>query len=113
MPKLQEKIAGEEYTFSPLTLGDVRKMDQALKDVESGKLQGLDIVLAFVPFIHKSVSVVHTTVTQQELEDKMTMEDLEPAQRAMLKASGFEAKVKTSGEPLPAAESTGPTSTAA
>jgi hypothetical protein len=102
------KVAGRSLTFSPLHLGQIRELEQTLKDVKDSKVVGIDSMLAFVPHLHASLAPKHPDITQKQLEEMLTIEDLAPAQSAMLEASGL--KAAEPGEPKPVQESTGSTS---
>jgi hypothetical protein len=109
--QVELEIAGRKLVFSALNLGQLRALEQTMSEVQAGSFDNFQVVFAFLPHIHASLVKAQPEITQEQLETAMTLEDIEPAQRAMLQASGL--KVAEKGETLPVAESTGPISTVA
>lgn len=94
-------IGGRSFTFSALTLGEIRALEATLKAIADSTISGITALLAFTPHIHASIRKVHQDITPEQLEDLMGVEDLAPAQRALLEASGL--KAPEPGEKSPVA----------
>lgn len=109
--QVEVEIAGRKLIFSALSLGQLRQLEKTMSEIQSGNFDNFEVIFVFLPHIHASLLKAQPELTQEQLEAAMTFDDLEPAQKAMLRASGL--KVADKGEPLPVVESIGPTSTGA
>jgi hypothetical protein len=99
---VKAELGGKEFTFSPLTVSKLRQLNEVIKDVEAGKLNdGFDAILAMMPFIHASLAPAHSDITQEQLEQLLTVPDFKRAQELVMEASGM--KVPKPGEAPPAA----------
>ena len=107
-------LAGREFALSPLTLGDLRRLEPALLGVEQRVVTGFSSMLGLVPVIHASISKLHPEVALEELEELLDLDSFANALDRVLEVSGLKrqsseaAKLRSSegspGEKQPAAE---------
>ena len=107
-------LNGRTFTLSPLTLGDLRKLEPALIGIEQRVEKGFASMLALVPVIHASLSKLHPEVALEELEEMLDLNQFSEALDRILEVSGLKrqsseaAKLRSSeanpGESQPAAE---------
>jgi hypothetical protein len=82
-------LHGREFTLSPLTLGDLRRLEPALLGAEQRVEQGFSSMLSLVPVIHASISKLHPQVALEELEEMLDLNDFSEVLDRVLAASGL------------------------
>ena len=98
-------LHGREFTLSPLTLGDLRKLESALLGVEKNVEKGFASMLSLVPVIHASLSKLHPEVALEELEQMLDLNSFSEVLDRVLNISGLkQSPAASSGEHAPAAE---------
>lgn len=102
-------LHGREFTVSPLTLGDLRRLEPALLGAEQKVAGGFSSMLALVPVIHASISKLHPQVALEELENLLDLNNFSEVLDRVLEASGLKrsdpaAVAGSAGEAKPAAE---------
>lgn len=102
-------ILGRQFTLSPLTLGDLRKLESALLGVEKSAEKGFASMLSLVPVIHASLSKLHPEVAVEELEQMLDLSSFTEVLDRVLQISGLKRASSMTpgssvGENLPAAE---------
>ena len=106
MNKISFVLQGREFTLSPLTLGDLRKLEPALLGVEERAEHGFTSMLSLVPVIHASLVKLHPEIALEELEEMLDLTTFSEVLDRVLRVSGlkkdrFEADL---GKNQPAAE---------
>lgn len=109
MNKLSVVLGGREFTLSPLTLGDLRKLEPALLGVEQRVEKGFASMLSLVPVIHASLSKLHPDIALEGLEEMLDLSSFAQVLDRVLEVSGLKRSVPPavaggSGEDQPAAE---------
>ena len=101
-------LHGREFTVSPLTLGDLRRLEPALLGAEQRVNRGFDSMLSLVPVIHASIGKLHPDLALQELEDMLELTSFADVLNRVLEISGLKRSspepTAASGESQPAAE---------
>jgi hypothetical protein len=100
-------ILGRQFTLSPLTLGDLRKLEPALLGIEKDVEKGFAAMLSLVPVIHASLSKLHPEVALEELEQMLDLNSFTEVLDRVLHLSGLKRASSPSaspGEHQPAAE---------
>jgi hypothetical protein len=98
-------LHGREFTLSPLTLGDLRKLESVLLGVERNIEKGFASMLSLVPVIHASLSKLHPEVALEELEQMLDLNSFTEVLDSVLHISGLKRSPSNSpGEPAPAAD---------
>ena len=103
-------LQGRTLKLSPLTLGDLRKLEPALLGMEQRVEKGFASMLSLVPVIHASLSKLHPEVALEELEEILDLATFADVLDRVLEVSGLKRSVPpavaggSSGEPQPAAE---------
>jgi hypothetical protein len=95
-------LHGREFTLSPLTLGDLRRLEPALLGAEERVEKGFSSMLSLVPVIHASISKLHPQVALEELEEMLDLTSFPEMLDRVLQVSGLMRKPQ--GEHQPAAE---------
>ena len=94
---------GKQFQLSPLTLGDLRRLEPALLGAEQKVANGFSSMLALVPVIHASISKLHPELALEELEEMLDLNSFPGILDRVLEVSGLKRSVP-SGENNPAAE---------
>ena len=94
-------LHGREFHLSPLTLGDLRKLEAALLGVEQRVEHGFGPMFGLIPVIHASVSKLHPELAIEELEQMLDLHNFPHALERVLEVSGL--KRQPVGEAGPAA----------
>ncbi|MBV9075642.1 MAG: hypothetical protein JOZ10_18620 [Acidobacteria bacterium] len=97
-------LHGREFKLSPLTLGDLRKLEPALLGAEHSVAHGFASMLALVPVIHASLSKLHPELALEELEQMLDLNSFAEVLDRVLHVSGLKRAGNTAGEKQPAAE---------
>lgn len=107
-------LHGRDFTLSPLTLGDLRKLESSLLGVEKTAANGFASMLSLVPVIHASLSKLHPEVALEELEQMLDLNSFTDVLDRVLQLSGLKrqsseaVKLRSSeatlGEEQPAAD---------
>ena len=107
-------LKGRKLTLSPLTLGDLRKLERSLLGMEQRVDKGFASMLSLVPVIHASLSKLHPEIALEELEAMLDLCSFAEVLDRVLEASGLRRNGSEStkprgsevisGEPQPAAE---------
>jgi hypothetical protein len=100
-------ILGRQFTLSPLTLGDLRKLEPALLGIEKDVEHGFAAMLSLVPVIHASLSKLHPEVALEDLEQMLDLNSFSETLDRVLHISGLKrapAPSTSPGEHSPAAE---------
>ena len=66
-------LHGNEFKLSPLTLGDLRRLESALLGAEQKLASGFGSMLSLVPVIHASISKLYPEVALEELEEMLDL----------------------------------------
>ncbi len=66
-------LHGNEFKLSPLTLGDLRRLEPALLGAEQKLASGFGSMLSLVPVIHASISKLYPEVALEELEEMLDL----------------------------------------
>jgi hypothetical protein len=90
-------ILGRQFTLSPLTLGDLRKLEPALLGVEKDVERGFAAMLSLVPVIHASLSKLHPEVALEELEQMLDLNTFTETLDRVLHVSGLKRAPTDSG----------------
>jgi len=96
-------LRDREFTLSPLTLGDLRRLESALLGAEQRVANSFSSMLALVPVIHASISKLHPEIALEELEELLDLNSFPEILDRVLEVSGLKRSVP-SGENKPAAE---------
>lgn len=96
-------LRDREFKVSPLTLGDLRRLEPALLGVEQHVATGFSSMLGLVPVIHASISKLHPEVALEELEEMLDLKSFPDILDRVLEVSGLK-RSAPSGETKPAAE---------
>ena len=88
-----------QLTVSSLTLGELRQLDSLISAPESAS--GITSLFRYLPVIFSSVRKVHQDLSQEQLENGLTLEDFSALFGAVLEVSGL--KKAAAGEPTPVA----------
>lgn len=101
-------ILGRQFTLSPLTLGDLRKLEPALLGIEKDVEHGFSAMLSLVPVIHASLNKLHPEVALEELEQMLDLNSFTETLDRVLHISGLKrapaAPSASPGEHQPAAD---------
>ena len=107
-------LRDREFKVSPLSLGDLRRLEPALLGVEQHAATGFSSMLGLVPVIHASISKLHPEVALEELEELLDLDSFASALGRVLEVSGLKrqsseaARLRnseaSSGENQPAAD---------
>lgn len=91
---------GTDYTVSTLTLGELRMFDDVFtQQVKPG--EGISALLRFTPVFHASLRKVHQDLTREDLENNLTLEDINPLLSVVMEVSGLKKPEKPAGEAQP------------
>ena len=113
MSQVSISLGGRELHLSPLTLGDLRRLEPVLLGVEKPVANGIASMLSLVSVIHASISKLHPEIALEELEAMLDLNNFAEVLDRVLEASGLRrsseaSKLRnseaTSGETKPAAE---------
>lgn len=85
-------------TVSSLTLGDLRRLDHLFADMKPGDQPSIASLLKYMPIIFGSARRFHQDMTQEQMEDGLTMEDFTALFDAVLSVSGLKKTVQPAGE---------------
>ena len=103
-------LTGRKFELSPLTLGDLRRLEPSLLGAKQEIAHGFGSMLALVPVIHASLSKLHPEIALEELEEMLDLSSFSEALDRVLEVSGLKRSVpaavasKPSGENQPAAD---------
>lgn len=108
-------LHGRTFTLSPLTLGDLRRLEPALLGAEQKIANGFGSMLSLVPVIHASISKLHPEIALEELEEMLDLSNFAEVLDHVLEASGLKrqssgasqlrgSEAASPGEPVPAAD---------
>ena len=108
-------LHGRTFTLSPLTLGDLRRLESALLGAEQKIAHGFGSMLSLVPVIHASISKMHPEIALEELEEMLDLNNFAEVLDRVLEASGLKrqssaasqlrgSEAASPGEPVPAAD---------
>ena len=108
-------LQGHTFALSPLTLGDLRRLESALLGAEHKIAHGFGSMLSLVPVIHASMTKLHPEIALEELENMLDLNNFTEVLDRVLEASGLKrqssvaSKLRGSeagslGEPVPAAD---------
>lgn len=89
MSRISLTLCGREFTLSPLTLGDLRRLEPALLGAEQRVASGFSSMLALVPVIHASISKLHPELALEELEELLDMNSFAEVLGRVLETSGL------------------------
>lgn len=96
-----EKIVnfpGVQFRANAITIGELRKLQPVLDGL--GKNDPFRSILDLMPLVHASLKKAHPDLTQENLENMITVENFNEVFNAVLEASGLR---KSVGEAGPAA----------
>ena len=82
-------LLGRTFKLSPLTLGDLRRLEPALLGLEQKAESGFASMLSLVPVIHASISKLHPELAIEELEELLDLGSFSEALDRVLEASGL------------------------
>lgn len=82
-------LKDREFTLSPLTLGDLRRLEPALLSAEQKVASGFSSMLALVPVIHASITKLHPELALEELENLLDLNSFTAALDRVLEVSGL------------------------
>jgi hypothetical protein len=103
-------LKGRKFALSPLTLGDLRRLEPALLGAEQKIASGFGTILSLVPVIHASLNKLHPEIALEELEEMLDLSSFAEILDRVLEVSGLKRSVPAavasglSGEQQPAAE---------
>ena len=103
-------LHGRTFSLSPLTLGDLRRLEPALLGAEQKIASGFGSMLSLVPVIHASISKLHPEMALEELEGLLDLNCFTEVLDRVLEVSGLRRSVPSAvagdsvGEVKPAAE---------
>jgi hypothetical protein len=105
-------LRGKEFNMSPLTLGDLRRLESVLLGSEQAVAHGFSSMLSLVPVVHASLAKLHPELALEELEQMLDLHNFPEALNRVLEASGLKRassgfEGKTQGENQPAAARAG------
>ena len=89
MNKLSFVLQGREFTLSPLTLADLRKLEPALLGLEGRAEHGFTSMLSLVPVIHASLVKLHPEIVLEELEEMLDLSSFADVLDRVLEVSGL------------------------
>jgi hypothetical protein len=92
-------LLGRTFKLSPLTLGDLRRLEPALLGLEQKAESGFASMLSLVPVIHASISKLHPELALEELEEMLDLSSFSHVLDRVLEASGL--KRQSSEAPKP------------
>ncbi len=103
------------FTLSPLTLGDLRRLEPTLLRAEQKIASGFGSMLSLVPVIHASISKLHPETALEELEEILDLNNSTEVFDRVHEASGLKrqsseasqlrgSEAGSSGERVPAAD---------
>lgn len=93
-----------QLTVSSLTLGELRQLDSLFTGTNDAPA-GISSLFRYLPVIFSSLRKVHQDLSQEQLENGLTLEDFSALFGAVLEVSGL--KKAAAGEPTPVATATG------
>ncbi len=97
-------LNGRQLQLSPLSLGDLRRLESALLGAEQKIAQGFGSMLSLVPVIHASISKLHPEIALEELEEMLDLNNFTEVLDRVLEASGLKRSAPApSGSPASAA----------
>lgn len=91
-------LHGREFILSPLTLGDLRKLESALFGVEKSAANGFSSMLSLVPVIHASLSKLHPQIALEELEELLDLNSFTDVLDRVLHLSGLKRQSSEAAE---------------
>ena len=103
-------LKGRKFDLSPLTLGDLKRLEPSLVGAEQKIANGFGSMLSLVPVIHASLSKLHPEIALEELEEMLDLSSFSETLDRVLEVSGLKRSVPaavaggSSGENQPAAE---------
>jgi hypothetical protein len=97
-------LLGREFTLSPLTLGDLRKLEPALLVVDKTATNGFASMLSLVTVIHASLSKLHPELALEELEHMLDLNSFSEVLDRVLHISGLKRSETSAGESRPEAK---------
>ena len=103
-------LKGRKFDLSPLTIGDLRRLEPSLLGAEQKIANGFGSMLSLVPVIHASLSKLHPEIALEELEEMLDLPSFAEVLDRILDVSGLKKSVAppaaggSSGENQPAAE---------
>ena len=89
-----------QLTVSSLTLGELRQLDSLFTGTNDAPA-GISSLFRYLPVIFSSLRKVHQDLSQEQLENGLTLEDFSALFGAVLEVSGL--KKAAAGEPTPVA----------
>lgn len=105
-------LHGRTFTLSPLTLGDLRRLEPVLLGAEQKIAHGFGSMLSLVPVIHASISKLHPEVALEELEEMLDLNNFTEVLDRVLEVSGLKRSVPAQSASVPAAVAVGSASVA-
>ena len=96
-------LQGHTFNLSPLTLGDLRRLEPILLGAEQKIAHGFGSMLSLVPVIHASISKLHPEIALEELEEMLDLNNFTEVLDRVLEASGLKRSVQSGSASVPAA----------
>lgn len=87
-------ISGVQFRANAITIGELRKLQPVLDGL--GKSDPFKSILDLMPLVHASLKKAHPDLTQENLENMITVENFNEVFNAVLEASGLR---KSVGDP--------------